>query len=92
MGGLNSGDKLARGAIKATYSSTEKKITDEKWASIFDGYDPERFKNAPNQSIRQEPAADSGDADVQTSGDASVSTGEAGDSGLDSFDNESGRG
>lgn len=48
--GPGSGDKLARGAVRATYTVTEGGITEDKWAGAFGDYDPERFKNAPNQS------------------------------------------
>ena len=41
---LGSGDVLARGAVRASYLTTEKKITDEKWAEMFDDFDPEEFK------------------------------------------------
>jgi hypothetical protein len=42
--GAGSGDKLARGAVKASYLTTEKAITQKKWASMFEGFDPEEFK------------------------------------------------
>jgi hypothetical protein len=48
--GPGSGDKLARGAVRATYTTTEGRITEDKWANAFDDFDPEKFKNAPNQS------------------------------------------
>lgn len=41
--GAGSGDKLARGAVKATYSVTEKTITQKKWDDMFEGFDPEAF-------------------------------------------------
>jgi hypothetical protein len=44
-----SGDRLARGAVKASYLTTEKTITDKKWNDIFDGFDPEAFKNSDSQ-------------------------------------------
>ena len=53
MGGLNSGDKLARGAIRATYSSTEKKVSDEKWNDIFNDFDPKKFAAEPNKSMQR---------------------------------------
>ncbi len=51
--GVGSGDKLARGAVKATYPSTEGGVTAEKWNNIFDTFDPEEFKNAPNKSSQR---------------------------------------
>jgi hypothetical protein len=54
--GVGSGDKLARGMARATYSSTEGGVSAEKWANIFDSYDPEAFKASPNKSSqRNEP-------------------------------------
>ena len=46
--GPGSGDKLARGAVKAQFMTTESSITDDKWARAFDDFDPEKFKNEPN--------------------------------------------
>lgn len=37
------GDKLARGAASASYATTDKKITDEKWKSMFEGWDIVKF-------------------------------------------------
>lgn len=72
--GVGSGDKLARGAARATYSTTEGGITQDKWAQAFDDYNPEEFKNAPNQSsIRT--ASDS-DTDLSSTGDVSTDVGE----------------
>jgi hypothetical protein len=42
--GLGSGDRLARGAVSASYLTTEKKISDKKWSEMFDDFDPEEFK------------------------------------------------
>ena len=39
-----SGDKLARGAVKASYLTTEKKITQKKWDDMFGDFDPEKFQ------------------------------------------------
>ncbi len=41
--GLGSGDRLARGAVSASYLTTEKKITDAKWDAMFDDFNPEEF-------------------------------------------------
>lgn len=41
--GAGSGDKLARGAVKASYLTTEKAISQKKWDSMFEGFDPEEF-------------------------------------------------
>jgi hypothetical protein len=48
--GIGAGDKLARGAVRASYSTTEGGVTQDKWAQAFDDYNPEEFKNAPNKS------------------------------------------
>ena len=68
------GDKLARGAVKAVYSSTEGGISADKWNDIFDSYDPEAFRAAPNKSS-QRTASDS-DTDGQTSGTTGADLGE----------------
>ena len=41
------GDKLARGAVRATYPATEGGISADKWAQAFDDFDLEKFKNGP---------------------------------------------
>lgn len=69
--GVGSGDKLARGAARATYSSTEGGVSADKWNDIFDSYDPEAFRNAPNKSSVRS------DADVQASGNVGASSPEA---------------
>jgi len=71
MLGVGSGDRLARGANRATYSTTEGGITQDKWSAAFDDYNPEEFRSAPNKSsIRTEIAeTSSSDADMSTSGD-----------------------
>jgi hypothetical protein len=48
--GLGSGDKLARGAVSATYLTTEKKISDAKWDAMFEGFDPDAFQKKENVS------------------------------------------
>jgi hypothetical protein len=65
------GDKLARGAVKATYPATEGGIAADKWAQAFDDFDPEAFKNAPNKTQQR-----SGDADGDATGDAGIESGE----------------
>lgn len=53
--GAGSGDKLARGAARAQFMTTEGGISQDKWAAAFDGFDPEKFKTEPNRSsIRSE--------------------------------------
>jgi hypothetical protein len=42
--GAGSGDKLARGAIRATYTTTEGGVTDKKWEEMFGDFDPDKFK------------------------------------------------
>jgi len=69
--GVGSGDKLARGAARATYSSTEGGVSADKWNDIFDSYDPEAFRNAPNKSSVR------GDAGLQEAGDVGSSASEA---------------
>jgi hypothetical protein len=41
---LGSGDVLARGGIRASYTVTEKKITDADWSRMFNDFDPEEFQ------------------------------------------------
>jgi 3-phenylpropionate/cinnamic acid dioxygenase small subunit len=42
---LGSGDRLARGAVKATFMVRDaKNISDKKWAEMFDDFDPETFE------------------------------------------------
>jgi hypothetical protein len=48
--GSGSGDKLARGARSATYLTTEKAITDEKWNAMFEDFEPEAFTKKENAS------------------------------------------
>ena len=72
--GIGSGDKLARGAVRASYSTTEGGVSDSGWSKAFDDFDPERFKNAPNQSS-QRIEVSSGDASLESSGDAGTDPG-----------------
>lgn len=41
--GIGSGDKLARGAVKATYSTTEGGVTQDSWDKMFEDFDPKKF-------------------------------------------------
>jgi hypothetical protein len=70
MGGLGSGDKLARGAVRASYSATDGRVTEDKWAEAFGEFDPEKFKNEPNKSMQR--AASDSDPDLLPSGDVSA--------------------
>lgn len=64
--GAGAGDKLARGAIKASFQTTEGNIKQSAWDKMFKDFDPEKFKREPNKSsVRKNP-------DVETSGDASA--------------------
>jgi hypothetical protein len=79
MGGLNSGDRLARGGVKAQFMTSEGGIPADKWAQAFDDFNPEEFKNAPNKSsIRTEIEDSSGDASLSSTGDVSTGVGEVG--------------
>jgi hypothetical protein len=51
--GAGSGDRLARGAHRAQFMTTEGGISDDKWAAAFEDFDVEAFKNAPNKSMRR---------------------------------------
>ncbi len=64
MRSAGSGDKLARGAVKASYLTTEKSITDEAWARMFDDFDPEKFKNSDSQK------EETGEKETTTTGTA----------------------
>lgn len=44
MRDVGSGDKLARGAVKASYLTTEKTISQKKWDAMFEDFDPETFE------------------------------------------------
>jgi hypothetical protein len=43
MSNAGSGDKLARGAASAQFPPAQG-VTEERWAEMFDDYDPEKFK------------------------------------------------
>lgn len=68
--GAGSGDRLARGGIKATFPATDGGITQDAWSRAFDDYNPEEFKNAPNKS-----SIHSGDASLEEAGDAGAGLG-----------------
>jgi hypothetical protein len=56
--GAGSGDKLARGSVRASYLVSENKpISKRKWDDMFEGFDPEAFKNKkfvdPNAKKRE---------------------------------------
>lgn len=50
-----SGDKLARGAVKASYLTTEKKITQKKWDDMFGDFDPEKFQREGMPKVKGTP-------------------------------------
>ena len=42
---LGSGDRLARGAVKASFTVRDSKtISDAKWSEMFDDFDPKKFR------------------------------------------------
>lgn len=47
---LGSGDVLARGAVRASYTVRDTKtISEDAWARMFEDFDPEEFKNKDTQ-------------------------------------------
>ena len=44
-----SGDRLARGAVKAQFQATDGRMSDEKWSKAFDDFDPEAYKNKKDE-------------------------------------------
>lgn len=77
MSGVGSGDRLARGANKASYTTTEGGVSEQKWSDMFSDFNPEEFRSAPNKSsIRTEVSSDN--TDVSTSGNVSAESPEAG--------------
>jgi hypothetical protein len=48
--GAGSGDRLARGAHRAQFMTTEGGVSEDKWAAAFEDFDAEAFKNEPNKS------------------------------------------
>ena len=71
--GIGSGDRLARGAVRATYSSTEGGVTADKWNSIFDDFNPEEFRNAPDKSRLRSNAGSEEAGDAGTDAEEIVS-------------------
>ena len=66
--GAGSGDKLARGAISARFCTTEGGMSQEKWDQMFNDYNPEEFKNAPNKSRQRIEEVSDSDAGGESSG------------------------
>ena len=50
-----SGDKLARGAVKASYLTTEKKISAKTWDDIFKDFDAEKFQREGMPKVKGTP-------------------------------------
>jgi hypothetical protein len=69
--GPGSGDKLARGAVRATYAATEGGITEDKWAQAFGDFDAEKFQSEPNKTRVR-----SGDTNGETPGVVGTDSGE----------------
>lgn len=44
MRGKGTGDVLARGAVRASYLTTEQNVTKEKWNDIFADFDNEAYQ------------------------------------------------
>ena len=44
MRDAGSGDRLARGQVRASFLVSEEKITEDKWKKAFDDFNPEEFK------------------------------------------------
>ncbi len=67
MAGLNSGDRLARGFSRAQFppANDSGKITDEKWAAMFEGFDAEDFKK---NGSKVEEGASTGEKETTTIG------------------------
>jgi hypothetical protein len=42
------GDVLARGATRNTFPPAGGNVTDAKWKEMWEGFDPEAYKKAPN--------------------------------------------
>ena len=66
--GAGSGDILARGGRKATYSTTEGGVKASKWNKAFDDFDYKAFINGINGV----------DTDEEQTGDASPDSGGSG--------------
>lgn len=50
-----SGDRLARGAVSASYLTTEKPITKKKWDDMFKDFDPEKFQKEGMPKVKGTP-------------------------------------
>lgn len=50
---IGSGDKLARGAVRATFGP-DAKVSDETWAAAFDDFDSERFLKGDKEEVKGE--------------------------------------
>lgn len=59
---VGSGDKLARGSAKAQFPPAGGSVTQDKWNSIFEDFDAEKYR--------------SGDSSVAPNRDVSVDSGE----------------
>lgn len=44
MRGKGTGDVLARGAVRASYLTTEKNVTEQQWNDIFADFDNEAYQ------------------------------------------------
>lgn len=56
MRGAGSGDKLARGNVRATYLvSEDKRISQDKWDDMFRDFDPEKFKKEGLPKVKGTP-------------------------------------
>jgi hypothetical protein len=67
--GQGSGDKLARGAVKAVFPPANDggKITDQKWKEMFEGFDAEDFKK---NGLKVEEDASTGEKETTKVGPA----------------------
>ena len=75
--GAGAGDRLARGAVSARFCTTEGGMSQEKWNQMFNDYNPEEFKNAPNKSMQHVEEVSGGDANSTPSGVSSTNTEES---------------
>lgn len=56
MRSAGSGDRLARGAVSATYLANEgNKITQDLWDKAFNDFDPEKFKKRKPRRKKEAP-------------------------------------
>jgi hypothetical protein len=70
--GVGSGDKLARGGVRADFATTDGGVSADKWAQAFDDFDLEAFNAKPN---RTEVSGD--DASLSQTGDVGFNAPEA---------------